>query len=118
MFPFVNQHENVSIYAGAMCISCKARIPQVPYPWDSSKSYGVIIGREPIAMRSDIEADEIWLVGNCGVRAGMAYLLKKAFQGGFKKGVPRIMKVPGCPTVDWFSQRVVFPPLREKGWMT
>lgn len=117
VFQFVNQHKNVFTYAGGFCIGCKSRIPSVPYPWDPSKSYIVIIGREPIPMRFDVEADEIWLVGNCGVRAGMAYLLKKAFQGGLKKGVPRIVKVPGCPSLDWVSQKVIFPPLREKGWM-
>jgi uncharacterized protein (DUF362 family) len=118
VFQFVNPHENVFIYGGGICVGCKARIPVVPYPWDPSKSYAVIIGREPIPMRSDMEADEIWLVGNCGIRAGMAYLLKKGFQGGFKKNVPRIVKIPGCPTLDWYSQKVAFPPLRSKGWMT
>jgi uncharacterized protein (DUF362 family) len=118
VFSFVNQHENVSVYAGGFCVGCKPRIPAVPDPWDPSKSYAVIIGREPIPMRSDVETDEIWLVGNCGVRAGMAYLLRKAFLGGFKKGIPKIVKIPGCPTLDWVSQKVIFPPLREKGWMT
>ena len=118
VFSFVNEHENVSVYAGGFCVGCKPRIPAVPTTCDPSKRYAVIIGREPIPMRLDVEVDEIWLVGNCGVRAGMAYLLRKAFLGGFKKGVPRIVKVPGCPTLDWVSQKVIFPPLREKGWMT
>ena len=118
VFPFVNPHENVSVYGGGICPGCKPRIPYVPSPWDSTKKYAVIIGREPIAIKPDVEADEIWLVGNCGVKAGMAYLLRKAFQGGFKQGIPKIVKVPGCPPLDWFSQKVIFPPLREKGWMT
>jgi uncharacterized protein (DUF362 family) len=118
VFPFVNPHENVSVYGGGICPGCKPRIPYVPSPWDSSKKYAVIIGREPIAIKPDVEADEIWLVGNCGVKAGMAYLLRKAFQGGFKQTTPKIVKVPGCPPLDWFSQKVIFPPLREKGWMT
>ena len=58
-----------------------------------------MIGREPIAIRPDMEADEVWLVGNCAVKAGMAYLLRQAFQGGFQKGVPRVVKVPGCPVL-------------------
>ena len=45
-----------------------------------------MIGREPIATRPDMEADEVWLVSNCAVKAGMAYLLRRAFQGGFQKG--------------------------------
>ena len=118
IFQMVSQHENVHVYAGGICPGCRPRIPVVPTPWDSTKSYAVIIGREPIAMRPDVEADEIWLVGNCGVKAGMASLLRRGFLGGFKKGVPKVVKVPGCPPLDWFSQRVVFPPLRQKGWMT
>jgi len=118
VFPFVNPHENVSVYAGGICPGCKPRIGVVPSPWDSTKRYAVIIGREPLAIKPEVEADEIWLVGNCGVRAGMAYLLRKAFFGGFKQDIPKIVKVPGCPPLDWFSQKVIFPPLREKGWMT
>lgn len=118
IFQFVSPHENVHVFAGGICPGCRPRIPTVPESCDASKSYAVIIGREPIAMRPDVEADEVWLVGNCGVRAGMAYLFRKAFFGGFKKGVPNVVKVPGCPPLDWYSQRVIFPPLREKGWMT
>lgn len=118
IFQFVSQHENVHVYAGGVCPGCRPRIPTVPLSYDSSKSYAVIIGREPIAIRPDVEADEVWLIGNCGVRAGMGYLLRRAFLGGFHKGVPKVVKVPGCPPLDWYSQRVIFPPLREKGWMT
>ena len=118
LFKYVSAHENVDIHAGGICPGCKARIPSVPTEIDKSKKYAVIIGREPIAIRSDLEADEIWLVGNCGVRAGMAYLLRTAFIGGFKKGMPKIVKIPGCPPLDWFSEKVVFPNLREKGWMS
>jgi len=118
LFQFVSQHENVQVYAGGVCPGCRPRIPTVPLPWDPSKNYAVIIGREPIAARPNLDVDEIWLVGNCGVRAGMAYVLRRAFHGGFSQGVPRVVKVPGCPPLDYFSQRVVFPPLREKGWMT
>ena len=117
VFSFVNPHENVSVYGGGICPGCKPRIPVVPSPWDATKKYAVIIGREPIAIKPDVQADEMWLVGNCGVRAGMAYLLRKAFHGEFKQDIPKIFKVPGCPPLDWFSQKVIFPPLREKKWM-
>lgn len=118
LFKYVSNYENVDIHAGGICPGCKARISSVPTNIDKSKKYAVIIGREPIAIRSDIEADEIWLVGNCGVRAGMAYLLRSAFMGGFKKGMPKVVKIPGCPPLDWFSEKVVFPDLRKKGWMS
>ena len=118
VFQFVSQHENVQVYAGGVCPGCRPRIPTVPLDWDPSKKYAIIIGREPIAARPDLDVDEIWLVGNCGVRAGMAYILRRAFHGGFAQAVPRVAKVPGCPPLDWYSQRVIFPPLREKGWMT
>jgi hypothetical protein len=118
IFQFVSQHENVHVYAGGVCPGCRPRIPTVPLSYDPSRRYAVIIGREPIAMRPDIEADEVWLIGNCGVRAGMACLLRRAFLGGFNRGVPKVVKVPGCPPLDWYSQRVIFPPLKEKGWMT
>jgi len=118
IFQFVSQHENVHVYAGGVCPGCRPRIPTVPLSYDPSRRYAVIIGREPIAMRPDIEADEVWLIGNCGVRAGMACLLRRAFLGGFSRGVPKVVKVPGCPPLDWYSQRVIFPPLKEKGWMT
>jgi uncharacterized protein (DUF362 family) len=117
VFHYINPNENVSIYGGGLCIGCKARMSQIPLNCNPTKKYAVIIGREPITMRSDVETDEIWMVGNCGIRAGMAYLLKRSFKGGFKKGVPNIVKVPGCPTLDWFSQKIVFDPLREKGYM-
>jgi len=118
LFRFISEHDNVQVYAGGVCPGCRPRIPTVPLDCDPSKKYAVIIGREPIAVRPDLDVDEIWMVGNCGVRAGMAYVLRRAFQGGFPKGVPRVVKVPGCPPLDWYSQRVIFPPLREKGWMT
>jgi hypothetical protein len=118
IFQFVSQNKNVHVYAGGVCPGCRPRIPTVPLYCDPSKDYAVVIGREPIAIRPDVEADEVWLVGNCGVRAGMAWVLQRAFHGGFSRGVPRVVKVPGCPPLDWYSQRFVFPPLREKGWMT
>jgi uncharacterized protein (DUF362 family) len=118
VFQFVSRLPNVHVYAGGICPGCRPRIPTVPLYCDPSKSYAVIIGREPIAMRPDVDADEFWLVGNCGVRAGMAYPLRKAFLGGSKKGVPKVVKVPGCPPLDWYPQRAIFPPLREKGWMS
>ncbi len=117
VFQYINPNENVSIYGGGICIGCKPRIPVLPYPCDPSKKYAVIVGREPLPLRSDLEFDEIWMVGNCGIRAGMAYMLRKSFHGGFRNGPPRIVKVPGCPTLDWISQRTVFAPLREKGYM-
>jgi uncharacterized protein (DUF362 family) len=117
-FQFVSKYRNVHVYAGGVCPGCRPRIPSVPLNCEPFKSYAVIIGREPIAMRPDMEVDEVWLVGNCGVRAGMAYVLRRAFHGGFSKGAPKVVKVPGCPPLDWYSQRFVFPPLREKGWMT
>ena len=118
VFQFVSKHKNVRLYAGGVCPGCRPRIPTVPLACDPGKDYAILIGREPIAIRPDVEADEMWLVGNCAVKAGMAYLLRRAFQGGFRKGVPRVVKVPGCPPLDWYSQRVIFPPLREKGWMS
>ena len=117
VFQFVSEYPNVEVYAGGICPGCRPRIPTVPINPESSKSYAVIIGREPIAMRPDVEADEVWLVGNCGVKAGMAYLLRRAFSGGFKGEPPKVVKVPGCPPLDWYSQKIIFPPLRQKGWM-
>jgi hypothetical protein len=117
LFQFVSRHENVHLYPGGVCPGCRPRIPTVPLPRDPVKKYAVIIGREPIAIRADLEADEFWLVGNCAVKAGMAYLLRRAFSGGFTS-IPRVVKVPGCPPLDWYSQRVIFPPLRAKGWMS
>jgi len=117
VFKFVNDADNVQVFAGGVCPGCRPRIPNAPLSNDPAKSYSIIIGREPIAMRPDIETDEVWLVGNCGIRAGMAHLLRKSFLGGFPNGVPKVVKVPGCPPLDWYSQRVIFPPLREKGYM-
>ncbi len=117
VFQFVSRHENVHLYPGGVCPGCRPRIPTVPLPWDPAKKYAVLIGREPIAIRADVEADEFWLLGNCAVKAGMAYLLRRAFSEGFAS-IPRVVKVPGCPPLDWYSQRVIFPPLRAKGWMS
>ena len=118
IFQFVSRQENVQLYPGGVCPGCRPRIPTVPLACDPAKTYAVIIGREPIAIRPDVEADEFWLVGNCAVKAGMAYLLRRAFTGGFARGVPKVVKVPGCPPLDWYSQKVIFPPLRAKGWMS
>ena len=76
LFQFVSRHPNVHLYPGGVCPGCRPRIPTVPLSCDPSKTYAVIIGREPIAIRPDVEADEFWLVGNCAVRAGMSYLLR------------------------------------------
>ena len=56
--------------------------------------------------------------GNCGVRARWPICSELPFIGGFKNGMPKIVKIPGCPPLDWFSEKVVFPNLREKGWMS
>ncbi|HET6489709.1 MAG TPA: hypothetical protein VFG28_08095, partial [Syntrophales bacterium] len=118
LFQFVSRHPNVHLYPGGVCPGCRPRIPTVPLSCDPSKTYAVMIGREPIAIRPDVEADEFWLVGNCAVRAGMSYLMRRSFAGGFARGVPKVVKVPGCPPLDWYSQKVIFPSLREKGWMS
>ena len=118
VFQFVSRHPNVHLYPGGVCPGCRPRFPTVPVHPDPSKTYAVIIGREPIAIRPDVEADEFWLVGNCAVRAGMSYLLRRSFAGGFSRGIPRVVRVPDCPPLDWYSQKVIFPPLREKGWMS
>lgn len=117
VFQFVSMHPNVDVYSGGVCPGCRPRIPTVPINPESSKKYAVIIGREPIAIRPDIEVDEVWLVGNCGVKAGMAYLLRRGISDGYKSKPPKVVKVPGCPPLDWYSQKIIFPPLREKGWM-
>jgi uncharacterized protein (DUF362 family) len=117
VFQYVSRYENVSVFAGGICPGCMPRIPVVPTSCDPSKQYAIIIGREPIAIRPDVEADEFWLVGNCGVKAGMACLLRNAFIGNGSNRSPKVVKLPGCPPLDWFSQKVIFPPLREKGWM-
>lgn len=118
IFQFVSRHKNVHVHPGGVCPGCRPRIPTVPLDPDPEKKYIVIIGREPIAIRPDADADEFWLVGNCAVKAGMDYLIRRAFSGGFTRGIPKIVKVPGCPPLDWYSQQVIFPPLRKKGWMS
>jgi hypothetical protein len=118
VFQYVSGHENVKVFAGGICPGCMPRIPVVPTACDPAKRYAIIIGREPIAIGPDIEADEFWLVGNCGVKAGMACLLGNAFSGNGAIHSAEVVRIPGCPPTDWFSQKVIFPPLREKGWMT
>lgn len=122
LFKYVSKHPNVKVFPGGLCPGCRPRISLVPMEVDPNKRYGVIIGREPIALPEleTLELDEIWLVGNCGLRAGMAYVLrdivKATKQGG--QWEPSVKVVPGCPPLDFYSEYTSFAHAREKGWMT
>ncbi|MEW6545784.1 MAG: DUF362 domain-containing protein [Bacillota bacterium] len=118
---FVNPNPNVRVHAGGICPGCRPRIKVVPPRVEVDKTYAVIIGREPIPLAGALDADEIWLVGNCGLRAGMAYLLRRQLSdapGSKLVGRTKIHVVPGCPPLDWYAEESAFKALRASGWMT
>jgi uncharacterized protein (DUF362 family) len=119
VFKFVTKAPNVSLFPGGPCQGCRGRIQLVPHEVDPNKKYGIIIGREPIALPETLDVDEVWLVGNCALRAGMAYVLRDivrtAQEGSLWK--PSVKVVPGCPPLDYYIEHTVFDLYRQKGWM-
>jgi uncharacterized protein (DUF362 family) len=119
VFKFVTKAPNVRLFPGGPCPGCRGRIPLVPLEVDPNKKYGIIVGREPVALPEVMDVDEIWLLGNCGLRAGMAYVLRDMVRAAGKGSSwkPSVKVVPGCPPLDYYSEQTCFTGLRQKGWM-
>jgi hypothetical protein len=106
----VSKYPNVEVYAGGVCPGCAPRIPAVPPVVDPNKKYAIIIGRRPI-ITGDLDVDEVWAIGKCGIDAAMT--LNKHFP---KSKNPVLQKIPGCPPLIWWATHTMWKLLKEKGW--
>lgn len=106
----VSNHPNVEVYVGGVCPGCAPRIPAVPPVNDPAKNYAIILGRRPNIM-GDINADEIWAIGKCGIDAAMT--LNDRFS---KVKNPIVQKIPGCPPLIWWATHTMWKLLKDKGW--
>jgi uncharacterized protein (DUF362 family) len=106
----VSNHPNVEVYVGGVCPGCAPRIPAVPPVNDPTKKYAIILGRRPNIME-DINADEIWAIGKCGIDAAMT--LNDRFS---KVKNPIVQKIPGCPPLIWWATHTMWNLLKDKGW--
>lgn len=108
VFRLVHPAPNVEVMPGGICPGCHSRIPKIPPQVDQNRRYGVIIGKR-VHLPRELEFDEIWCFGDCGVEE--ARRLAKKHPELEKK----LIKVPGCPPLDWWRKQTLDKELAERG---
>lgn len=96
MFTYISDHPNVTTYFGGVCCGCIYRIPEteVAIGIDPKKKYALVFGRK-VNLPEKIDADEIWLVGDCTAQ----------YRNKYKNTV----FVAGCPPLKWYIHAVRLP---------
>ena len=101
---------NVEVIPGGICPGCIFRIPKIPPYVDKNKKYAVIIGIRPKFPKGK-KFDEIWCVGNCGIKEG--HRIAKQFPNMKDK----MKMIKGCPPLDWYAENTIKKELRKRGWL-
>lgn len=96
MFTYISDHPNVTTYFGGVCCGCIYRIPETEAAIgiDPKKKYALVFGRK-VNLPEKIDADEIWLVGDCTAQ----------YRNQYKNTV----FVAGCPPLKWYIHAVRLP---------
>jgi uncharacterized protein (DUF362 family) len=101
---FVSKRKNVKEYIGGTCEGCLLALTRTPFTVDPQKTYALIAGRR-VLMPDNIEADEVWLIGECACRES------HQFPGFSKKinHVGTIHRFPACPGIIGFHDQYKRP---------
>jgi hypothetical protein len=96
IFKYISDHPNVTTYFGGVCCGCIYRIPETENAIgiDPNKKYALVFGRKA-RLPEKIDADEIWLVGDC--------------TAPYKDKHENTVFVAGCPPLKWFIHEVRLP---------
>ena len=87
--PWVHLDKRVKTYPGGTCWGCGLWMQYSPMPWEieDGKRYALVTGMGP-TLPDRMEADEVWLLGNCAIESVNIGKLRK-------KG-HTVVVVPGC----------------------
>lgn len=96
VFKYISDKPNVTTYFGGVCCGCVYRIEEteVAIGIDPEKTYALVFGRRP-NLPEEINADEIWLIGDC--------------TAPYKKNYKNTVFVRGCPPLEWYIHGVRLP---------
>jgi uncharacterized protein (DUF362 family) len=95
-FQYISDKPNVTTYFGGVCGGCIYRIPETEAAIgiDPQKKYALVFGRK-VNLPEEIDADEIWLIGDC--------------TAPYKNKYKNTVFVGGCPPLEWFVHSVRLP---------
>jgi uncharacterized protein (DUF362 family) len=87
--PWLHLDRRVKTYAGGACWGCGLWMQYSPMPWevDDGKRYALVAGIGPV-LPDRIDADEVWLLGNCAIESVNI--------GALRKKGHRVKVAPGC----------------------
>lgn len=101
IFNYISDHPNVTTYFGGVCCGCIYRIPEteISIGIDPNKKYALVFGRK-VNLPPKIDADEIWLVGDC--------------TAPYRHKYKNTVFVSGCPPLKWYIHAVRLPHWAKK----
>lgn len=96
MFTYISDNPNVTTYFGGVCCGCIYRIheTEAAIGIDPKKKYALVFGRK-VNLPKKMDADEIWLVGDC--------------TAPYRHKYKNTVFVAGCPPLKWYIHAVRLP---------
>lgn len=98
---YISDNSNVTTYFGGVCGGCVHRIEETENAIgiDPEKKYALVFGRR-VNLPEKIDADEIWLIGDC--------------TAPYKSKYENTVFVSGCPPLEWYIHGVRLPHWSEQ----
>ncbi len=98
---YISDHSNVTTYFGGVCGGCVYRIEETENAIgiDPEKKYALVFGRR-VNLPEKIDADEIWLIGDC--------------TAPYRSKYENTVFVGGCPPLEWYIHGVRLPHWSEQ----
>ena len=98
---YISDNPNVTTYFGGVCGGCLSRIQETENAIgiDPEKKYALVFGRK-VNLPEKIDADEIWLIGDC--------------TAPYKNKYENTVLVSGCPPLEWYIHGVRLPHWSEE----
>jgi uncharacterized protein (DUF362 family) len=96
IFKYISDNPNVTTYFGGVCGGCIYRVQETENAIgiDPQKKYALVFGRK-VNLPEKIDADEVWLVGDC--------------TAPYKRKYKNAIFVAGCPPLKWYIHGVRLP---------
>jgi len=100
----VSKWKNVKEYVGGTCEGCLLGMTRTPFMVNPNKTYAIIAGTRAL-VPDNLEADEVWLVGECACRENHQFpkVMSKISH------VKTIHKFPACPGIVGFHDQYKRP---------